>query len=98
MSAIKPYGDKILVKRVCQEEKTAGGIFLPDAAKKKPMYGKVISVGQGTRDIASCKWCPIDCINDGDTVIFTQYSGTEFKHEGEDYLILSERDVIGKIV
>ena len=90
---IRPLHDKILVKRLEEEEKTKGGIIVPDTAKEKPLQGKVIAVGQGKllkdgsrRELS---------VKAGDTVIFGKYVGTEVKIEGEEHLILNEDDVLG---
>jgi chaperonin GroES len=92
---IIPYGDRILVKRIQAEEKTSGGIIIPDAAKEKPMCAKVVAVGKGSRK-ENGDFNPID-LKEGDTVYFTKYSGSELKDcDGNEYLILSERDVIAK--
>jgi chaperonin GroES len=92
---IRPLGDKVLVKRLEAEEKTAGGIVLPDAAKEKPKQGKVISVGNGklldngTRSAMQVK--------KGDKVLFTSYSGSEVKMAGEEYLIMDESEIMARV-
>ena len=91
--AFRPLHDRVLVRRVGSEEKTAGGIIIPDTAKEKPSQGEVIAVGPGGRDEAG-KLIPID-IKAGDTVLFGKWSGTEVKIDGEDLLIMKESDILG---
>ena len=91
----RPLHDRILVKRVEEEEKTKGGIIIPDTAKEKPIEGKVIAVGNGKR-LEDGKIAPLD-IKAGDRVLFGKYSGTEIKLEGEEHLILREEDVLGVV-
>ena len=93
--AVKPLGDKILVKRLEPEQKTAGGIVLPDTAKEKPKEGKVISVGSG-KMLDSGKQVPFQ-VKKGDRVLFSSFAGTEIKIEGEEYLIMSEEDILAII-
>jgi len=90
---IRPLQDRLLVQRLNEEEKTAGGIIIPDTAKEKPQEGKVIAVGQG-KVLESGKVQPLT-VKEGDRILFTKYSGTEVKIEGSDYLILKEDDVLG---
>jgi chaperonin GroES len=92
---IRPLQDRIIVKRVAEEEKTKGGIIIPDTAKEKPLEGKVIAVGNG-RVLEDGKVRPLD-IKAGDRVLFGKYAGTEVKIDGEDHLILKEDDVVGII-
>jgi len=92
---IKPLGDRILVKRIKEEERTKGGIIIPDTAKEKPQEGKVVSVGKGKYGDDG-KLIPIE-VKAGDKILFGKYSGSEFKHEGEDLLILREGDILGII-
>ena len=92
---IKPLGDRILVKRIKEEERTKGGIIIPDTAKEKPQEGKVVSVGKGKYSDDG-KLIPIE-VRAGDKILFGKYSGSEFKHEGEDLLILREDDILGII-
>jgi chaperonin GroES len=92
---IKPLGDRILVKRIKEEERTKGGIIIPDTAKEKPQEGKVVSVGKGKYGDDG-KLIPIE-VRAGDKILFGKYSGSEFKHEGEDLLILREDDILGII-
>lgn len=89
----RPLQDRVLVARVEQESKTAGGIIIPDTAKEKPVEGKVIAVGEGMRDDAG-KLHPLS-LKKGDTVIFGKWSGTEIKIDGEDLLIMKESDIFG---
>ena len=88
----RPLHDRIVVKRIDAEEKTAGGIIIPDTAKEKPSQGEVIAVGPGGRDEAG-KLIPID-IKVGDRVLFGKWSGTEVKIDGEEHLILREDDLL----
>jgi chaperonin GroES len=92
---LRPIGDRVVVKVIEQEEKTKGGIVLPDTAKEKPQQGKVIAVGTG-RILDNGQKVPLE-IKEGDRVIFAKYAGTEVKIEGEEYLILSERDILAVI-
>ena len=89
---IRPLGDRVLVKRLEAEEKTAGGILLPDSAQEKPKEGKVISVGEGKQleDGTRTKFT----VKKGDRVLFTSYAGTDVKHDGEEYLIMREDDLL----
>ena len=89
----RPLHDRIVVKRIDAEEKTAGGIIIPDSAKEKPSQGEVVSVGPGARDEAG-KLVPLD-VKAGDRVLFGKWSGTEVKLDGTDYLIMKESDVMG---
>ena len=89
----RPLHDRVVVRRIEADEKTAGGIIIPDTAKEKPSQGEVISVGPGGRDEAG-KLIPID-IKTGDTVLFGKWSGTEVKIDGEDLLIMKESDILG---
>ena len=89
----RPLHDRIVVKRIEAEEKTAGGIIIPDTVKEKPSQGEVVAVGPGGRDEAG-KLIPID-IRAGDRVLFGKWSGTEVKIDGEDLLIMKESDVLG---
>ena len=91
--AFRPLGDRVLVKRIEEEEKTKGGIIIPDTAKEKPQEGKVISVGPGARD-DSGKIQPLD-LKAGDKILFGKWSGGEIKLDGEDLLIMKESDVLG---
>jgi len=92
---IKPLGDRLVVERLEQEEKTVGGIIIPDTAKEKPKQAKVLAVGPGAKD-ENGKRIPVD-VTVGDIVLFTQWAGNEIKIEGKEYLILKESDVIGII-
>ncbi|HEX7075810.1 MAG TPA: co-chaperone GroES [Hyphomicrobiaceae bacterium] len=89
----RPLHDRVLVRRIEEENKTAGGIIIPDTAKEKPMQGEVLAVGPGKRD-ESGKIVPLD-IRVGDRVLFGKWSGTEVKIDGEDLLIMKESDVLG---
>jgi chaperonin GroES len=92
---IKPLGDRLVVERLEPEEKTAGGIIIPDTAKDKPKQGKVLAVGPGNKD-ENGKRIPVD-VEAGDIVLFTQWAGNEIKIDGKDFLVLKESDVIGII-
>ncbi|MCB4768221.1 co-chaperone GroES [Ancylobacter sp. Lp-2] len=89
----RPLHDRVVVKRVDAEEKTAGGIIIPDSAKEKPSQGEVVAVGPGARDEAG-KLVPLD-VKAGDRVLFGKWSGTEVKLDGVDYLIMKESDILG---
>ena len=89
----RPLHDRVVVKRIDAEEKTKGGIIIPDSAKEKPSEGQVVAVGPGGRD-ESGKLIPID-IKAGDRVLFGKWSGTEVKIDGEDLLIMKESDILG---
>jgi|SRR5271166_5809296 chaperonin GroES len=89
----KPLGDRILVKRVQEEEKTKGGIIIPDTAKEKPQEGKVVSVGKGKLNDQGKLIAPD--VRAGDRILFGKYSGSDFKLEGEEYLIMREDDILG---
>jgi len=90
---LRPLQDRVLVRRVDPEAKTAGGIFIPDTAQEKPMEGEVVGVGPGTRDEGG-KLHPLD-IKSGDRVLFAKWSGTEVKLYGEDLMIMKESDIMG---
>ncbi len=90
---IRPLQDRIIVKRTEEEEKTAGGIIIPDAAKEKPMQGEVVAAGKG-KVAEDGKVNPLD-VKVGDKILFGKYAGTEVKLDGEDYLIMREDDVLG---
>jgi len=92
---LRPLQDRILVKRVKEEEKTKGGIIIPDTAKEKPAEGKVTAVGNGKLDDDG-KRVPLE-IKKGDRILFGKYSGTEVNVEGDEYLIMREDDVLGVI-
>src|SRR5258705_9181944 len=92
----RPLHDRVVVKRIEAEEKSAGGIIIPDTAKEKPQTGEVVAVGPGGRD-ESGKLIPID-IKAGDKVLFGKWSGTEVKIDGDEYLIMKESDIMGGIV
>lgn len=89
---LKPLQDKVIVQKLEPQEKTAGGILLPDSAKEKPQEGKVVAVGPGIVDDKGQRK-PID-VKEGDIVLYAKYSGTEVKLDGEEYLIISERDIL----
>ena len=89
----RPLHDRVVVKRIDAEEKTAGGIIIPDTAKEKPQTGEVVAVGPGGRDETG-KLIPID-LKAGDKVLFGKWSGTEVKIDGVEYLIMKESDIMG---
>lgn len=92
---IRPLHDRVLVRRVDQDEKTAGGIIIPDSAQEKPSEGQVIAVGSGERD-ESGNLHKLD-VSKGDRILFGKFSGTEVKVNGEDLLIMKESDIMGII-
>jgi chaperonin GroES len=89
----RPLHDRVVVKRIDSEDKTAGGIIIPDSAKEKPSQGEILSVGPGGRDEA-CKLIPID-LKVGDRVLFGKWSGTEVKIDSQELLIMKESDIMG---
>ena len=89
---VKPLHDRILVKRIEEEEKTRGGLIIPDTAKEKPMEGRVIAAGEG-KVLEDGKLRPLD-VHAGDRVLFGKYSGTEIQHAGDEHLIIREDDVL----
>ncbi|MCO5163891.1 MAG: co-chaperone GroES [Mesorhizobium sp.] len=93
--AFRPLHDRILVRRIEAEEKTAGGIIIPDTAKEKPSEGEILAVGPGARD-ENGKLVELD-VKVGDRILFGKWSGTEIKLDGEDLLIMKESDVMGVI-
>ena len=92
----QPLHDRVLIRRVAQEEKTAGGIIIPDTAKEKPMEGEVVAVGDGART-EDGKIQPM-AVKAGDRILFGKWSGTEVKMDGEELLIMKESDIMGIIV
>jgi chaperonin GroES len=91
--AFRPLGDRVLVKRVEEEEKTKGGIIIPDTAKEKPQEGEILAVGPGARDEAGKRIEPD--VKVGDRILFGKWSGTEVRVDGQDLLIMKESDVLG---
>ena len=91
----RPLHDRVVVRRIEQEEKTSGGIIIPDTAKEKPSQGEIVAVGKGGRD-ESGKLIPID-LKKGDRVLFGKWSGNEVKLDGVEYLIMKESDIMGVI-
>lgn len=87
---IKPLADRVLIKSAAAEEKTVGGIIIPDSAKEKPLKGEVKAVGQGTKDEEMV-------VKEGDTVLYGKYAGTEIEFEGEKYLIMRQSDILAII-
>jgi chaperonin GroES len=92
---LQPLGDRVVVQPAEREETTKSGIVIPDTAKEKPQRGSIIAVGKGRRDDDGER-IPMD-VSVGDTVLFAKYAGTEFKFEDEEYLILSEKDILAKV-
>nr|WP_214108809.1 co-chaperone GroES [Acrocarpospora catenulata] len=90
---VKPLGDRIVVQPLEAEQTTASGLVIPDTAKEKPQEGKVLAVGPGNWDESGSKRVPLD-VNEGDVVLYSKYGGTEVKYGGEEYLVLSARDVL----
>ena len=88
--AIKPLADRVLIEPAAAEEKTIGGIIIPDTAKEKPLQGKVVATGNGTKDEEMV-------VKEGDTVLYGKYAGTEIEFEGEKYLIMRQSDVVAVI-
>ena len=91
--SIQPLGDRVVVKLIEQMEKTKSGIYVPDTAKDKPQEAEVLAVGPGARD-EDGKRIPMD-VAVGDHIVFSKYGGTEIKYDGEEVMILSERDILG---
>ena len=87
---IKPLGDRVVIKKLEAEEKTASGIVLPGQAKERPQEAEVVAVGPGTEDVEMI-------VKIGDNVIFSQYAGTEVKYDGEEYTILSQKDILATV-
>ena len=92
--AIRPLQDRILVKRVKEEEKTKGGIIIPDTAKEKPIEGKVVAVGNGKYEDGKLRKPDV---KPGDRILFGKYSGTEVKIDGEEHLVIREDDILGVV-
>jgi chaperonin GroES len=92
---IRPLQDRVIVKRVAEEEKTKGGIIIPDTAKEKPIEGKVLAVGNG-KVLEDGKVRSLD-VKAGDRILFTKYAGTEIKLDGEEHLIIREEDILGVV-
>ncbi|MGV8078830.1 MAG: co-chaperone GroES [Syntrophales bacterium] len=92
---IRPLQDRVIVERMDEEQKTKGGIIIPDTAKEKPMEGKVVAVGKG-RTAEDGKLIKLD-VKAGDRILFSKYAGTEVKVEGKEYLIMREDDILGVI-
>lgn len=93
MTKFRPLGDRVLVKRIKEEERTKGGIVIPDTAKEKPQEGKVVAVGKGKYS-EDGKLIPIE-IRAGDKILFGKYSGSEVKLDGEEHVIMREEDILG---
>ena len=87
---IKPLGDRVVIKKLEAEEKTASGIVLPGQAKERPQVAEIVAVGPGTEDVEMI-------VKVGEHVIFTQYAGTEVKYDGEEYTILSQKDILATV-
>ncbi|MCX5664114.1 MAG: co-chaperone GroES [Planctomycetota bacterium] len=93
---VRPRGDKVIVKRDEAQSKTDSGIFIPEAAKDKPKQGKIVALGSGILNKDTGKYMPFT-VKKGDTVLFTTYSGTEIKIDGETFIIMTEEDILGII-
>lgn len=91
--AVRPLHDRILVKRMAEDEKTAGGLFIPDTAKEKPQKGEIVAAGKG-RITEDGKTLPLE-VKIGDKILFSKYAGTELKLNGEEFLMMREEDVLG---
>ena len=96
MAKIKPLEDKILVQAIEAETTTASGLVIPDSAKEKPLEATVVAVGPGRRDEDGERRIPLD-VKEGDIVLYSKYGGTEIKYDGEEYLILSARDLLAVV-
>jgi len=92
---VRPLHDRVIVRRLDEEEKSSGGIIIPDSAKEKPIQGKVIAVGNG-KSLENGDVRPLD-VKEGDTVIFSTYAGTEIKLDGDSFLMMREDDILGVI-
>jgi len=92
--AIKPLGDRVLVEVLEEDMQKQGSLYIPDTAKEKPQEGKVVAVGKGRYEDG--KWVPLD-VKVGDTVLYGKYAGTEIKHQGKEYLIVRENDILAVI-
>ena len=90
---VRPLNDRVLVKRMAEEEKSVGGIIIPDTAKEKPQEGKVVAVGPGKADDSGNRMA-LD-VKEGDRILFSKYSGTEIEIEGEEHLFMKEDDILG---
>lgn len=95
VSTVKPLGDRIFVKVAEAEEKTPGGILIPDTAKERPQVGEVVAVGPGKRNEDGSRQ-PVE-VNVGDKVLYSKYAGNDIKLGNEDYVLLSERDILAKV-
>lgn len=92
---LRPLEDRVVIKVIDETEQTAGGIYIPDTAREKPQKGQVLAIGNG-RLLDNGERKPLD-VKEGDTILFTKYGGTDIKIDGEEYKILSERDILGVI-
>ncbi|HMS72727.1 MAG TPA: co-chaperone GroES [Baekduia sp.] len=93
---LKPLGDRVIVRAIAEEEKTASGLVLPDTAQEKPQKGEVIAAGDGRWDEDGDKRIPLD-VEKGDVVLYSKYGGTEIKVDGEELLVLRESDILAKV-
>lgn len=91
--SVRPLHDRILVRRMAEEDKTAGGIYIPDTAKEKPQKGEIVATGKG-RITEDGKILPLE-VKSGDKILFSKYAGTELKLEGAEYLMMREEDILG---
>ena len=92
---IRPLNDRVIVKRVAEEQKTAGGIIIPDTAKEKPQEGKIVAVGPGKRD-EDGRRISVE-VKEGDRILFSKYAGTDIKIDGEEHIFMREDDILGII-
>jgi chaperonin GroES len=90
---VRPLHDRILVRRMAEEDKTAGGLYIPDTAKEKPQKGEIIATGKG-RVAEDGKVFPLE-VKSGDKILFSKYAGTELKLDGQEYLMMREEDILG---
>lgn len=96
VSTLKPLGDRVFVKVSASEEKTAGGILLPDTAKEKPQIGEIVAVGPGKRNEDGSR-AEVE-VKVGDKVLYSKYAGTDIKLSGDDYVLLSEKDILASVI
>jgi chaperonin GroES len=96
VSTVKPLGDRVFVKVSPSEEKTAGGIYLPDNAKEKPQIGEIVAVGPGKRNDDGSR-SPLD-VGVGDKVLYSKYAGTDIKLGGDEYVLLTEKDILASVI
>jgi chaperonin GroES len=93
---VRPLNDKVLIERAKAEEKTKGGIILPDSSKEKPKEGKIVAVGRGRLNTETGEWLPFQ-VKKGDKILFKSYAGTDVKIDGKDYILMSEEEILAVI-